>query len=124
MRGHGKRWCTDGSVCALPDRVGHRALCGRGAGSTEAMKEDPAIAVAEAIGKLVHGTNVLDGQRAMIAVMSCGICTSAKDSESAEKLCKLIVEMLVDQVAHDYPKIKAMMAKGEVNAFVLPERIM
>lgn len=88
------------------------------------MDEDPAVAIAEAVGKLVHGLNVLDGCRALVTVMSCGICTSAKDTDSAEALCKYVVELLVDQVAHDYPKIVAMKAEGRVNAFVLPERTM
>ena len=32
------------------------------------------------ISKVLHGTNLYDAQRALCAVMSCGICTSSKST--------------------------------------------
>jgi hypothetical protein len=62
--------------------------------------------------------------RALVAVMSCGICAASKTSEQAEALCKDVMSLLVEQMAADYPKISAMKAKGERNEYILPERIM
>jgi hypothetical protein len=86
--------------------------------------DDAARALTEAISKLAHGCNNYDVQRALVAVMSCGICTTAKSSEGADDLLTAICMMLRNQVHVDYPKIKSMRDRGEVNAFILPTQIM
>jgi hypothetical protein len=54
--------------------------------------------------------------------MSCGICTSSHSQGELEEMLDALWVMLLSQVHADYPKIKAMREKGEVNELVLPEQ--
>jgi hypothetical protein len=72
--------------------------------------------------KMVHGLRMYDVQRALVAVMSCGVCTSSHSQGELEEMLDALWVMLLSQVHADYPKIKAMREKGEVNELVLPEQ--
>ena len=90
------------------------------------MKSSDRVAqdLTDTISGMVHGLNMFDVQRALCAVISCGICTSAKDKITVDEMLATIYVMLRDQVRADYPKIKAMKDQGIVNATILPEQRM
>ena len=59
-------------------------------------------------------------QRALVAVMSTGICVAAQDEADVEKFLGDCAQLLRYQVSRDFPKIKHMQKEGEVNSLILP----
>ena len=89
------------------------------------MDSDDQVAreLSDAIGKLIHGLNMYDVERALVVAMSCGICTSSDTYQEAADRLDEVWGMLVRQVAADYPRITAMREQNEVNALILPKTI-
>lgn len=78
------------------------------------MTDDIAKQLTQTISKMVRGVNVYEAERALVAVMSCGICAASKDEAEMQHALDTVTDLLRNQVEIDYPKIKVMKAKGEV----------
>lgn len=88
------------------------------------MTNNIAKQLTETISKVVHGANVYESERALVAVMSCGICTACNNTDEVQHALETVIELLRCQVEIDYPKIRAMMASGETNIMTLPTQKM
>ena len=86
--------------------------------------DETARRLAANIAGLANGLNMYDVQRALVAVMSTGICVAAQDEADIAKFLGDVSTMLRHQVSRDFPKIKRMQSQGEVNSLILPSEKM
>jgi hypothetical protein len=80
--------------------------------------EDRVNEIGRMVASMLDGLLVTDTTRALIANISCGMCTVARDEEHLERLSHLAKVLLDQQIRKDWPKIKELKKTGGTSNFL------
>jgi hypothetical protein len=80
--------------------------------------ENQVIEITHLVSSMLHKLPVTDAVRALIANISCGVCTIAGDEEQLERFTFWVKATLDKQIREDWLKIKELKKTGGTSNMV------